>query len=148
MQVLASQSHFVAIRNAELAVQPLFWHVNYIKIEGHVALLSGPTVYSLYCGPYYLPATLEIQTELFLGISQNYGNHENRGGGRWGRGRGRGRGGRGRSGRGRSGRGGHPPGLSGREIGMWHKKRTQEKNAKYEREQVDFLKFIFVPIHV
>ena len=41
-----------------------------------------------------------------------------------------------------------PPGLSGRELGMWHKKRMQEKNAKYEREQVGFLKFIFVPIHV
>ena len=40
-------------RHAELAIPPLFWPVNCIKIGGHVALsggrvLSGPTVYSLY----------------------------------------------------------------------------------------------------
>ena len=50
MQVLASQLHFQANRNAELAIPPLFWPVNCIKIGGHVALLSDPTVYSLYCG--------------------------------------------------------------------------------------------------
>ena len=49
MQVLASQLHFLANRNAGLAVPPLLWPVNCIKIKGHVALLSGPTVYSLYC---------------------------------------------------------------------------------------------------
>ena len=49
MQVLASQLPFLANRNAELAVLPLLWPVNCIKIGGHVALLSGPTVYSLYC---------------------------------------------------------------------------------------------------
>ena len=50
MQVLASQLPSLANRNAELAVPPLFWPVNCIKIGGHVVLLSGPTVYSLYCG--------------------------------------------------------------------------------------------------
>ena len=50
MQVLASQLHFLANRNAELAIPPLFWPVNYIKIGGHVALLCDPAVYSLYCG--------------------------------------------------------------------------------------------------
>ena len=50
MQVLASQLHFLANKNAELAIPPLFWPVNCIKIGGHVALLSDPTVYSLYCG--------------------------------------------------------------------------------------------------
>ena len=50
MQVLASQLHFLANRNAGLAIPPLFWPVNCIKIGGHVALLSGPTVDSLYCG--------------------------------------------------------------------------------------------------
>ena len=50
MQVLVSQLPFLANRNAELAVPPLFWPVNCIKLEGHVALLSGPTVYFLYCG--------------------------------------------------------------------------------------------------
>ena len=45
MQVLASQLHFQANRNAELAIPPLFWPVNCIKIGGHVALLSHPTVY-------------------------------------------------------------------------------------------------------
>ena len=48
MQVLASQSHFLANRNAELAIPPLFWPVNCIKIGGHVALLSDPTVHSEY----------------------------------------------------------------------------------------------------
>ena len=41
VQVLASQLSFLANRNAELAVPPLFWSVNCIKIGGHVALLSG-----------------------------------------------------------------------------------------------------------
>ena len=50
MQVLASQLPFLANRNAELAFPPLFWPDNCIKIGGHVALLSGPTVYTLYCG--------------------------------------------------------------------------------------------------
>ena len=49
MQVLASQLHFLANKNAELAIPPLFWPVNCIKIGEHVALLSDPTVYSLYC---------------------------------------------------------------------------------------------------
>ena len=47
MQVLASQLPSLANRNAELAVPPLFWPVNCIKIGGHVTLLSGTTVYSL-----------------------------------------------------------------------------------------------------
>ncbi len=34
MQVLASQLHFLANRNAELAVPPLFWPVNCIKNRG------------------------------------------------------------------------------------------------------------------
>ena len=49
MQVLASQLPFLANRNAEVAVPPLFWPDTCIKIGGHVALLSGPTVYTLYC---------------------------------------------------------------------------------------------------
>ena len=53
MQVLASQLPFLANRNAELAVPPLFWPDNCIKIGGHVALLSGPTVYTLYCDQIY-----------------------------------------------------------------------------------------------
>ena len=43
MQVLASQLHFLANRNAGLAIPPLFWPVSCIKIGGHVA------VHSLYC---------------------------------------------------------------------------------------------------
>ena len=46
MRVLASQLHFLANRNAELAIPPLFWPV---KIGGHVAPLSGSTVHSVYC---------------------------------------------------------------------------------------------------
>ena len=49
MQVLAYQLHFLPNRNAELAIPPLFWPVNCIKIGRHVALLSDRTVYSLYC---------------------------------------------------------------------------------------------------
>ena len=49
MQVLASQLHFLASRNAGMAIPPLFWPVNCIKIGGHVALLSDPTVHSLHC---------------------------------------------------------------------------------------------------
>ena len=47
MQVLASQLHFLANRNTGLAIPPLFRPINFIKIGGHVALLSGPTVHSL-----------------------------------------------------------------------------------------------------
>ena len=43
------QLHFLANRNAGLAIPPLFWPVNWIEIERHVALLSGPTFHSLYC---------------------------------------------------------------------------------------------------
>ena len=35
-------------RNAELAVPPLFWPVNCIKIGGHVALLSCRSIYFLF----------------------------------------------------------------------------------------------------
>ena len=41
---------FLANRNVELAVPPLLWPVKFIKIGGHVELLSCSTVYSLYCG--------------------------------------------------------------------------------------------------
>ena len=40
---------FLANKNAELAVPPLLWPVNCIKIGGRVVLLSDPTVYSLHC---------------------------------------------------------------------------------------------------
>ena len=49
MHVLASQLLFLANRNAGLAISPLFWPVNCIKIGGHVALLSDPTVNYIYC---------------------------------------------------------------------------------------------------
>ena len=62
MQVLASQLHFLANRNARLAIPPSFWPVNYIKIEGDVALPSGPTVHSLYCG---LAARVGAGTHLY-----------------------------------------------------------------------------------
>ena len=41
MQVLVSQLPFLANRDFELAVPPLFWPVNCIKIGVYVALLSG-----------------------------------------------------------------------------------------------------------
>ena len=45
LQVLGSQMHFLANRNAKLAILLLFWPVNCIKIGGHVALLSIPYIY-------------------------------------------------------------------------------------------------------
>ena len=57
MQVLASQLHFLANRNAGMAIPPLFRPVNCIKIGGHVALLSCPTVHSLYCDSDPISAT-------------------------------------------------------------------------------------------
>ncbi len=50
MQVLASRLHFLANKNAELAVPPLFWPVNCIKIGRHVALLSCSSIYFLFYG--------------------------------------------------------------------------------------------------
>ena len=42
MQLLACQLPFLASRKLELAVPPLMWAVNCIKIGGHVVLMSGP----------------------------------------------------------------------------------------------------------
>ena len=39
-QKAASQSRYLANRNAGLAVPPLFWPVNFINIGGHVALID------------------------------------------------------------------------------------------------------------
>ena len=66
MQVLASQLPFLANRNAELAVPPLFWPDTCIKIGGHVALLSGPTVYTLYCGIMLRIGGFGIQCTILL----------------------------------------------------------------------------------
>ena len=65
LHFLASQLHFLANKNAELAIQPLFWPVNCIKIGGHVALLSDPTVYSLYC---VTKCGIQAISELYLRI--------------------------------------------------------------------------------
>ena len=68
MQVLASQLHFLANKNAQLAIPPLFWSVNCIKIGGHVALLSDPTVCTLYCdiGNSLQAYTLAFQIQCIL----------------------------------------------------------------------------------
>ena len=50
MWVLASQLHFLANKNAEVAYPLLFSPGNCMKIGGHVVLLNGPAVYSLYFG--------------------------------------------------------------------------------------------------
>ena len=62
MQVLASQLPFLANRNAEQAVPPLFWPVNCIKIGRHVALLSGPSVYVYSVATHV--KTLQLVTSL------------------------------------------------------------------------------------
>ena len=68
MLVLASQLPFLANRNAELAVPPLFWPDKCIKIGGHVALLSGPTVYTLIPYTVTLPRNVntKIRTDTYL----------------------------------------------------------------------------------
>ena len=66
MQVLASQLHFQANRNAELAIPPLFLPVNCIKIGGYVALLSDPTVYSLYCDGTQIGKELQTGLVIFM----------------------------------------------------------------------------------
>ena len=48
MHVLSTQLHFLVNTKTELAVPPLLWPVNCIKISEHVALLSGRAVCSLY----------------------------------------------------------------------------------------------------
>ena len=48
MQVLASQLHFLANRNADLFTNTLARQMH--KIEGHVELPSNSSVHSLYCG--------------------------------------------------------------------------------------------------
>ena len=67
MQVLASQLHFLANKNADLAIPPLFWPVNCIKIGGHVALLSDPTVYSLYCASEGVVSKTCLMNMVFTG---------------------------------------------------------------------------------
>ena len=62
-QVLASQLPFLANRTlivSEHTVLPLFWPFNCIKIGGHVAPLSGPTVYSLYCACSLADTTMQL----------------------------------------------------------------------------------------
>ena len=56
MQVLARQFHFLDNRRTELPVPALLWPVNWMNVGGHVARLSGPTVYSLYCGGVFVIA--------------------------------------------------------------------------------------------
>ena len=68
MQVLASQLPSLANRNTELAVPPLLWPVNCIKIGGHVALLSGATVYSLYCANTLAPESDECYPMEIMGM--------------------------------------------------------------------------------
>ena len=73
MQVLASQLHFLANKIAELAIPPLFWPVNCIKIGGHIALLSDPTVYSLYCGTdAKLKGVSLLVSSLFCGVASPF----------------------------------------------------------------------------
>ena len=78
MQVLASQLLFLANRNAGQAIPPLCWPVNCIKIGGHVALLSDPTVNCLYCGSvlYTIHVYMRIVKALnfYKNIHSSYSN--------------------------------------------------------------------------
>ena len=64
MQVLGSQLHFLANRNTGLAIPPLFWPGNCIKVGGHAVLLSGPTVHSLCTGGRSTKTTKTISSQI------------------------------------------------------------------------------------
>lgn len=49
LQAVARQLHFLANRNAELAVPQSFWPKNGIQIGGRIALLRDCCVYLLFC---------------------------------------------------------------------------------------------------
>ena len=82
------------------------------------------------------PRCLSFCTSCVKRFSMSYNPYKKRGGGP---NRGGGRGGRGRGGRGggRGGRGGGPPqGLSGREIGMFYRQKSQAKKEEKEKNEV------------
>lgn len=69
----------------------------------------------------------------FTRVSMSYNPYKKRGGGpNRGGGRGRGRGARGGRGRG----GGPPPGLSGRDIGMFYRNKSMAKKQEREKNEV------------
>ena len=53
MQALASQLHFLTNRNAELAVPPLLWPVNYIKNRGTCGTAEWPYFFAGLCPGYH-----------------------------------------------------------------------------------------------
>ncbi len=76
MQVLASQLHFLANRNTELAVPPLFLPVNCIKIGGQVALLSCPCIYFLfYAGTYSCLIVISTQSNCLFPVVDKSGTN-------------------------------------------------------------------------
>ena len=79
-----------------------------------------------------LPNRFFSRPSVFRWCSMSYNPYKKRGGGPnrgGGRGRGRGRGGRGRG-------SGPPPGLSGKEIGMYYRKKTLAKKDEREKNEV------------
>ena len=75
MQVLASQLLFLANRNAGLAISPLLWPVNCIKIGGQVALLSDPTVNCLYCAKYFYFIHFHVFKNITIAINININSY-------------------------------------------------------------------------
>ena len=69
---MASQLYCLADSNAELAVPRLLSPVNCIKIGGHVALLSGPTVYSLYFDSAPLPCCNKQPTATLASLASPF----------------------------------------------------------------------------
>ena len=55
---------FWPIETLNLAVPPLLWPVNCIKIGRHVALQSGPAVYSLYCDHVLRAGLRDVSTQI------------------------------------------------------------------------------------
>ena len=71
MPVLDSQLHFLANRNAGLAITSLFWPVDCMKIGRLVAPLSGTSAYFLFPGVYVPSSNDELHDALsrFIHIS-------------------------------------------------------------------------------
>ena len=71
MPVLNSQLHFLANRNAGLAIASLFWPVDCMKIGRLVAPLSGTSAYFLFPGVYVPSSSDELHDALsrFIHIS-------------------------------------------------------------------------------
>lgn len=96
----------------------------YLEVFHVCRVFSAISLFSHRCPGGYLRLEMSYRG----GMGRRRGGGPNRGGGPY-RGGGGGR-------RGRGGGGGPPPGLSGREIGMWYASRSRGRKKEKERKEV------------